>query len=95
MASVIPAPAASAEEIKDSAKRGPIKASIDKIAVKDSAPARSAQSTTTRRSQSTPTRDTSFFKSKPGIIALTVLAIGAGYAIYSTQNDRITSPGKE
>jgi hypothetical protein len=24
-----------------------------------------------------------------------VLAVGAGYAVYSTQNDRIKSPGKE
>ena len=45
--------------------------------------------------QPTPGQDRSFFKSGPGIVAIAVMAIGAGYAIYSTQNDRIKSPGKE
>jgi hypothetical protein len=37
----------------------------------------------------------SFFKSPGGIIVLSTLAVGVGYFIYSTQNDRVTSPGKE
>jgi len=36
-----------------------------------------------------------FFKTKPGIIALVVMGAGVGYALYSAQNDRIHSPGKE
>lgn len=37
----------------------------------------------------------SFFKKPIGIVALLTLAAGVGYAIYSTQNDRITSPAKK
>lgn len=37
----------------------------------------------------------SFFKKPLGIAALITLAAGVGYAIYSTQNDRITSPAKK
>lgn len=37
----------------------------------------------------------SFFKSKGGAIALAVMVAGVGYALYSAQNDRITSPAKQ
>lgn len=36
-----------------------------------------------------------FLKSRPGMIAVTVMAIGTGYAIYSAQHDRIKSPGRK
>lgn len=37
----------------------------------------------------------SFFRTKAGVLVLAAFAAGVGYAIYSTQNDRINSPGKE
>jgi len=37
----------------------------------------------------------SFFKSRPGVIALSVMAVGTGYAIYSAYHDRIVSPGRK
>ena len=37
----------------------------------------------------------SFFKTKGGAVALAVMVLGVGYALYSTQNDRITSPAKQ
>ena len=37
----------------------------------------------------------SFFKKPVGIVILATLAAGVGYALYSTQNDRITSPAKK
>jgi hypothetical protein len=37
----------------------------------------------------------SFFKKPAGIVVLCTLAAGVGYALYSTQNDRITSPAKK
>ena len=51
------------------------------------------------RAQSTPTTNTdlgssSFFKTPAGIITLAVIGAGVGYAIYSTNHDRIKSPGK-
>ena len=36
-----------------------------------------------------------FFKSKPGMIALVVMAVGTGYALYSAQHDRVKSPAKQ
>lgn len=37
----------------------------------------------------------SFFKSPVGVAVMVGIAAGVGYALYSTQNDRITSPGKK
>jgi hypothetical protein len=37
----------------------------------------------------------SFFRTPTGVLVLAVFAAGVGYAIYSTQNDRISSPGKQ
>jgi hypothetical protein len=37
----------------------------------------------------------SFFKKPAGIIVLVALAAGVGYALYSTQHDRIHSAGKK
>ena len=50
---------------------------------------------TTRRDDQGSTSFSSFFHSRPGEIALVVMAIGGGYAIYSSQHDRIKSPGKK
>lgn len=50
---------------------------------------------TTRRDDQGSTTMSSFVHSRPGQIALVVMAIGGGYAIYSTQHDRIKSPGKK
>jgi hypothetical protein len=36
-----------------------------------------------------------FFKSGPGMVALVVMAAGTGYALYSSQHDRIHSAGKK
>jgi hypothetical protein len=37
----------------------------------------------------------SFFKKPAGIAVLAALAAGVGYALYSTQHDRVTSPAKQ
>ena len=50
----------------------------------------------TRAAQSSGSKQSmAFFKTGPGIAALAILAVGVGYANYSTQHDRITSPAKE
>jgi hypothetical protein len=36
-----------------------------------------------------------FFKSRAGAVALAVMAVGTGYAVYSAKHDRITSPAKK
>ena len=37
----------------------------------------------------------SFFKSPAGIVALVLVGVGTGVALYSTSNDRISSPGRK
>lgn len=61
------------------------------VAAAPSGPARVREA----RQGSTSTNSTAFFKSRPGIIALTVLAAGTGYALYSASHDRIHSAGKK
>jgi hypothetical protein len=56
------------------------------------APARAQSATGTGKSEF---GSPSFFKKPAGIIVLATLAAGVGYALYSTQNDRITSPAKK
>ena len=36
----------------------------------------------------------SFFKSPAGIVVLILVGVGTGVALYSTSNDRISSPGR-
>jgi hypothetical protein len=40
------------------------------------------------------TQSPSFFTTRTGMLVVGVMAVGAGYAIYSAQHDRIHSPGK-
>jgi hypothetical protein len=55
-----------------------------------------APATAARRDQGSSSNGMmSFFKSRPGMIALTVMAVGTGYAIYSASHDKITSPGRK
>ena len=37
----------------------------------------------------------SFFRSGAGAIALAVMIVGSGYAIYSASHDRVSSPGRK
>ena len=37
----------------------------------------------------------SFFKSRAGLVALVLVGVGTGVALYSTSNDRISSPGRK
>ncbi|HET7696754.1 MAG TPA: hypothetical protein VFK57_13660 [Vicinamibacterales bacterium] len=69
------------------------------VSLKDSA-ARAAASTrlapARRAAQDAAGKDSpSFFRTKGGAVALAVMVIGVGYALYSAKNDRITSPAKQ
>lgn len=59
--------------------------------------AQPAQAKTARRADqsSTSKQSTGFFRSGAGAVALAVLAVGSGYAIYSASHDKISSPGKK
>jgi hypothetical protein len=41
------------------------------------------------------TRSAAFFKTPAGMAVVAVLAVGVGYALYSTQHDRVHSAGKK
>jgi hypothetical protein len=82
-------------EERSSSKPGPITAAVEKITADGLKTGPSARANAAPAAQQDTGRDRSFFKTKPGIIALVVMAVGTGYAIYSTQNDRIESPGKQ
>jgi hypothetical protein len=41
------------------------------------------------------TQSTGFFRTGAGALALAVMAVGVGYAVYSASHDKISSPGKK
>jgi hypothetical protein len=96
-AALIPLPAAAADTrpAPKPPKAMTIKASVEKIAASDFAAPGEPNRRAVRAQSTTGMSDKSFFKTKPGVIALAVLATGVGYALYSIQNDRITSPAKQ
>jgi len=83
----------------------PLRAAIEKIDARDFKPTvtsrrtsrRSTRGSTTGSAQTTTAGKESpaFFKSGAGIAVLAVVAVGVGYALYSSSHDRIHSPGKE
>lgn len=95
MVTLAPLPVLAAEA--ESAPRpGVIRASVAKISARELPKNTSARGSGVRAAtQPTQGQDRSFFRTGPGILALAVMIAGTGYAIYSTQNDRIKSPGKE
>lgn len=96
MLSLVPLPAVAGDG--GTAKKGSptIAASAAQIVARDVAATPGPTSRVREARQgSAPTGSTSFFKTRPGIIALSVLAAGTGYALYSAQHDRIHSAGKQ
>lgn len=97
MAALIPLPVAASEaapaqttptvkttSLHDAAAREAVKAAKAPVA-----------RTSERRADKADKGTAAFFKSGPGIAVLAVMAVGTGYAIYSVQHDRITSPGRK
>lgn len=93
-ASLVPIPAA-ASDAKPAQKPGTIQASMREVVAREVAVMPARRAAAARVQQTSASRESiAFFKTGPGIVALVALAAGVGYAIYSTQNDRITSPAK-
>ncbi len=92
---LIPLPAVAGQGKKIAGDR-PITVSMERMVARDLA-ARPADSTAVRpaRRAQTTGQSGSFFKTKPGVIALSVMIAGTGYALYSSKHDRITSAGKK
>ncbi|HEX5473041.1 MAG TPA: hypothetical protein VFX12_00145 [Vicinamibacterales bacterium] len=88
---LVPIPVA-ASGTKPTAPKAP-QVSLRQVVAREAArtPLHTPAAKTTQVDQSK--QSTGFFRSPVGIAALAVMAIGTGYAIYSTQHDRIKSPG--
>jgi hypothetical protein len=84
-----------ASDAKPAPKAKTIQASMQEMVARDvaAAPARTAARRAEQGSQSK--ESVGFFKTKPGMVALAVMIGGVGYALYSTQHDRIHSAGKK
>lgn len=93
-AALIPVPAIGADT-KPAPKVKTIRSSIREVAAREVAKS-SAVRSAKRAEQNDPSKESaSFFRSGPGIAALAVMALGAGYAVYSASHDRIHSPAKK
>jgi hypothetical protein len=91
---LVPLPVA-ASDAKPAPKAKTIKASMQEMVARDvaAAPARPVARRAEQAGQSK--ESVGFFKTKPGMIALAVMVGGVGYALYSSQHDRIKSAGKQ
>jgi hypothetical protein len=90
-------PLAAATDTTPATKGAPLQAAVRAAAVA-AVPAvgKAGANAAPRAEQSGPSKQsTGFFHSRPGAIALAVMAGGAGYALYSASHDRINSPAKK
>lgn len=94
--SLVPLPAVAGDGGTAKKPSQTIAASAAQIVARDVAatPGRTIRAREARQGSAS-TGSTSFFKTRPGIIALSVMAAGTGYALYSAQHDRIHSAGKK
>jgi hypothetical protein len=92
---LIPIPAM-AGDTKPAPKAATIEASMKQIVAREVAKAPVTRVVTRRSEQASSAKESGgFFRTGPGMVALGVLAVGAGYAIYSASHDRIHSPAKK
>ena len=96
----LPVAANAADDVTATAQATKTKSSqvsLRQVAAREASRTPLARTTASRRAeQATAGKESrGFFKSPAGAVALVVMAVGTGYAIYSTQHDRITSPAKK
>jgi len=74
-----------------------MQAAVHAAAMKDAALVASPRAKVAKRADqsSADKQSPSFFRSGAGVVVLGVLAVGAGYAIYSASHDKINSPAKK
>lgn len=97
---LIPLPAAASEPAPSKPAAPATKAKTSQVSLKESVARAAAHTrlapTARRAAQDSAGKDSpAFFKTKGGAVALAVMVLGVGYAIYSTQHDRITSPANQ
>lgn len=79
------------------AKPTTMRAAVHAAAVRDAAVVAAPRAKAAKRADQSGTskQSTSFFRSGPGAVALAVMIVGSGYAIYSASHDKINSPAKQ
>ena len=98
---LIPLPVAAGEAAPRSTAAPATKAKMSQVSLKEGAARAAARTPLTpararRAEQDAAGKDSpGFFKTKGGAVALAVMVLGVGYALYSAKNDRITSPAKK
>jgi hypothetical protein len=95
-AALIALPAA-ANEARPAAKAKTGQVSLRQAATREASRTSLTPVKASRRADQSGTSQQSpgFFRTGPGAIALVVMAVGTGYAIYSASHDKITSPAKK
>jgi hypothetical protein len=92
LAALTPLPAW-ATDSKPADKANPTRPSMRETVARTAARTPLASPAARRAEQrDTSTTRGSFFKTRPGMIALAVMGVGTGYAIYSIKHDRVASP---
>lgn len=94
MAAPIPLPAAASEKTP-APKAKATQTSLRQTIAREAARTPLRSSAGSSRADQSNTGSTGFFKSKPGAIALAVMVVGSGYALYSASHDKIHSPGRK
>lgn len=105
MAALVPLPVAARESQPATNANKTTERSLRQVVAQEAARtplqpavARTSERASTARTatQDNPSKQSpAFFKTPVGIAALAVMVLGTGYAIYSTQHDKITSPAKK
>jgi hypothetical protein len=91
---LIPLPAAAADSARPPKTRN-LEASMARIVARDLRTAATTPAAKVRPAQGSDKSSPTFFKSPAGIVVAAVMIAGTGYALYSTQHDRIHSAGKK
>ena len=98
---LIPLPVAASEAESGTSATPATKAKASQVSLKEGASRAAARTplaaARTRRAEQDSAGKSSpgFFKTPAGAVALAVMVVGVGYALYSAKNDRITSPAKK
>jgi hypothetical protein len=96
-ASLLPLPAfaADASSTAVSSAKPAAHVSLKQAVAAEAARTPMVKTTESRRDEQTGPSKAGFFHSRPGMIAIAVMAAGTGSALYSASHDRVKSPGKK
>jgi hypothetical protein len=98
MIALVPLPALASETTSGAASKSakPAQVSLHQMIAREAARTPVVLTSAARKAEQGATSNGSgFLHSRPGLIALAVMAAGGGYAVYSLSHDRVRSPAKK